>query len=312
MADKGMEPQSDPRRLGNVRPDPRPAPDHAGHDRWLVVRWTTDPADLTAAETAQARTLLADCAECAALSADLQAISHATATSVVPTRPRDLRLTPQQLDAARGSVLDRVRRWFASPGSFAVRPLAGAALAIGIMLVVVAPGLRSNVTSGSDGVHVANPQAVEATSAAATTLTAKQTEAPAAPDGAGPEMYAGAAEATGDPATGDPATGDPAAGDRSVHADVTLMQASGSPSATAASDTAAVDGRQSSEPGPVAEAAPPAGPDDGATRTGDASMAAMDDTTFALTLLGIVLAGVGLLVLVFAWFARRWQDPLLR
>jgi hypothetical protein len=38
----------------------------------------------------------------------------------------------------------------------------------------------------------------------------------------------------------------------------------------------------------------------------------MDDTTFALTLLGIVLAGVGVMVLVFSWLARRWQDPLLR
>ena len=38
----------------------------------------------------------------------------------------------------------------------------------------------------------------------------------------------------------------------------------------------------------------------------------MDDTTFALTLLGIVLAGVGLMVLLLSWLARRWQDPLLR
>ena len=44
----------------------------------------------------------------------------------------------------------------------------------------------------------------------------------------------------------------------------------------------------------------------------EASGAVIDDTTFALTLLGIVLAGVGLLVLVLTWLARRWQDPLLR
>jgi hypothetical protein len=37
-----------------------------------------------------------------------------------------------------------------------------------------------------------------------------------------------------------------------------------------------------------------------------------DDTTYALTLLGIVLAGVGLMVLLFSWLARRWQDPLAR
>ena len=44
----------------------------------------------------------------------------------------------------------------------------------------------------------------------------------------------------------------------------------------------------------------------------DFNRTAVDDTTFALTLLGIVLAGVGLMVLVLSWFARRWQDPLLR
>jgi hypothetical protein len=46
---------------------------------------------------------------------------------------------------------------------------------------------------------------------------------------------------------------------------------------------------------------------DGAT-----SESTVNDTTFALTLLGIVLAGVGLMVLLLSWLARRWQDPLLR
>ena len=55
-------------------------------------------------------------------------------------------------------------------------------------------------------------------------------------------------------------------------------------------------------------------PDEGTVDQAPAgtSQAAADDTTFALTLLGIVLAGVGLMVLLLSWFARRWQDPLLR
>jgi hypothetical protein len=57
-----------------------------------------------------------------------------------------------------------------------------------------------------------------------------------------------------------------------------------------------------------------AAPDEDAVAQAEPSTGrtAVDDTTFALTLLGLVLAGVGLMVLVLSWFARRWQDPLLR
>jgi len=54
---------------------------------------------------------------------------------------------------------------------------------------------------------------------------------------------------------------------------------------------------------------------DGAPAPGGANEAAMDDTTFALTLLGIVLAGVGLMVLLLSWLARAlvrrpWRSSL--
>jgi hypothetical protein len=98
-------------RLAGVRPDPRPTSDHAGHDRWLVVRWITDPADLTPTETTAARALLTGCADCASLASDLEIISRATLSSVVPSRPRDFRITPEQAASAQGGVLDRARRW---------------------------------------------------------------------------------------------------------------------------------------------------------------------------------------------------------
>jgi hypothetical protein len=281
------EPNDDEERLATVRPDPRPAPVHAGHDRWLVVRWTTDPTDLTPAETAQARALLAACTECAALAADLEVISRATATSVVPPRPRDFRLSPEPAVAARGGLLDRLRRWFGSQGGFAVRPLAGATLAIGLLLVVVAPALRPTVTTQGD----AGPQngrqvvmAPEATEDAPSVAKATPMEAP---DRAGPESHAGT-QGSPDPA-----------------ADAQIMMAV-SPSPSDADRTARLQ---------LGSTEPPANPN--LEQHGGASPAASatppaDDVTYVLTLLGIVLAVTGLMVLVLSWFARRWQDPLLR
>ncbi|MFN8518869.1 MAG: hypothetical protein U0667_05645 [Chloroflexota bacterium] len=272
-----------------------------------MVRWTTDPTDLTPAETTQARALLASCPECAALSADLEVISRAIATSVVPPRPRDFRLTPQRAAASQGSVLDRLRRWLASPGSFAVRPLAGAALAIGLILVVVAPNLHSSVTGLGDdaGVReVAPSTAATMVVPAPTTLAegdraAKETDPPQAPDGAGPEVYAATAP-SGSPSTQSGMT----------------MRAIDSPAPTQAGDTAMAGGAANASPGADAGTAPDGGAQADEDGQGEPPSVAVsttsDATTFALTLLGIVLAGTGLMVLVFAWAARRWQDPLLR
>jgi hypothetical protein len=281
------EPGAGPERLTDVRPDPRPSPDHAGHDRWLVVRWSTDPADLTSAETAEARALLAACSDCATLGADLGLIRHATATSIVPARPRDFRLTPSRAAASRGGILHRARRWLASPGASAVRPLAGAAVTMGLVLVILAPGLPTSLGTTGDGT---GGEAAPIT-APQDTQAAKATEpAPRGPAGAGPE--AGLYMASPDPA---------------AQMDTT-MRAADSPAPTDSSDTAAFLEASVAPDAPGADVR-----EDGDTQADDAARTApMDDTTSALTLLGIVLAGVGLLVLLFSWLARRWQDPLLR
>lgn len=299
------EPGTGVERLGTVRPDPRPSPDHAGHDRWLVVRWTTDPADLSPAETAQARDLLAACAECAALSADIELIGRATATSVVPARPRDFRLTPELAASSRGGVLDRLRRWLAAPGSFAVRPLAGAALAIGIMLVVVAPNVGSGVTTRGDGAGVHAQAAPSAMAGPEATQMAKATAPTEGVHGTGPEMDALPAPT----------------GTAGSQANL-MTRVEESPRATQPSDTTMAGGRELASPGAAEGQAVPDGtgvdgttdepaPDGTAPATGTAA-GSPDATTFALQLLGVVLAGTGLMVLVFVWLARRWQDPLLR
>lgn len=319
MADR--EPSGPIERLAAVRPDTHLTPDHAGHDRWLVVRATTDPADLSPLESSQARALLAACPACASLAADLTVIGRVTATSVVPPRPRDFRLTTEQAASARGGVLDRLRRWLGSPGAFAVRPLAGATLVLGLMLVVVTPSLRPTVTTTGDGgtreahaaglqspavgttsTHAAggpevdsqagDAQLTAADASATPTQVAKSTPHADDPDGTDPEIapVPGASEEPGD------------------RSGVTMLRMA-SPSPSAQEGTATVEAVETAEP---ANDGAPNGPvPDGATAGGAASPP-MDDTTYALTLLGIVLAGVGLMVLLLSWLARRWQDPLLR
>jgi hypothetical protein len=234
--------------------------------------------------------MLAACPECAALASDIELVSRATATSVVPGRPRDFRLSPEQASVARGGILDRLRRRMGAPGSSAVRPLAGAAVAMGLVLVLVAPSLRPAGSSGAgadaDSLHASEPHA---------TMAAKAT-VPA------PEAAAGAADAFAPPATDEP----------TVESGMTMVRMAASPDATAAGETAT--NQDAASPAPdaqVAEAPPNDGqePTDGAR---EARAGSPDDTTYALTLLGIVIAGVGLMVLLLSWLARRWQDPLLR
>ena len=64
---------------------------HADHDRLLIVSLLDD--DLADAERTAAEAWIATCEDCAALYADLMALSQATRELSVPSRPRDLRLT---------------------------------------------------------------------------------------------------------------------------------------------------------------------------------------------------------------------------
>ncbi|HEV8403020.1 MAG TPA: hypothetical protein VGQ31_08295 [Candidatus Limnocylindrales bacterium] len=70
---------------------------HAEHDPFVIA--ALSDRDLAAPERQAAESLVASCPDCAALHADLLALSAATADMPAPPRPRDFRLTPQ--DAAR-------------------------------------------------------------------------------------------------------------------------------------------------------------------------------------------------------------------
>jgi hypothetical protein len=113
--------------------------EHARHDRLLVSRYGA--GDAYASEEAEARALVSRCAECARLSADMQVLRMQVAALPAPPRTRDFRLTAEQADRLHGSTLQRLLRRLAAPGLAPVRPLAGVALSIGLVLMMVGVAL---------------------------------------------------------------------------------------------------------------------------------------------------------------------------
>lgn len=115
--------------------------DHRQHDRLLIVRSLDDGLD--AAEMSQAERLIQSCQECADLVADLRSVSRAVAQVPAARRTRDFRLSAEQAAATRGSFLTRLLRRLDLPDPRILQPLGGAAVAIGLVLVVLGSGLLS-------------------------------------------------------------------------------------------------------------------------------------------------------------------------
>ena len=120
---------------------------HNAHDRVLVARYAA--GDAYAAETDLAQSLVDNCDECAFLAADIRLIAARMHELPAVHRPRDFRIAPEQADKLRGSWFDRLMRGLSMPGWGVARPLAGAAMAIGIALVVVGALPISNLTGGA-------------------------------------------------------------------------------------------------------------------------------------------------------------------
>ncbi len=278
------EPPEQLGRLDTVTPGLLPLDDHAQHDRWLIVRATTHDDDLSDAETATAKALLGGCSDCATLASDITTIAYATAASVVPARPRDFRLTPAQAERAGGGFLDRLGRWLSTPRGTVVRPLAAASLAIGIVLVAVGPSIQGPLQppASTPNAEIAAPGA---TATGEPMLTMQMDTAPSPNGGAGVQGDAQLAPAgSTEPAT-TLASGGP---------DPRLMP----PAAKATSEPRFADVQG------VAGTTPEPG-NGGQEAVATSAPRTTDDTAWALTLVGIVLAGTGLLVLSLTWLARR-------
>ena len=119
------------------RPNPLPsaASDHERHDRLLVAQLVAgDP--LPPEQQAEAQRLIGSCGTCAALAADLPAVSRLVAQEPTPPRRRDFRLGPEQAAELRGNALTRFLRRLSLPGSRAFQPAAAGILSIGLLFVV--------------------------------------------------------------------------------------------------------------------------------------------------------------------------------
>jgi anti-sigma factor RsiW len=118
----------------------RSTDDHAGHDRPLIVAYAC--GDLDADEAGAARTLMDSCHRCAALVDEVRLLQASIATDLTaPRRPRDFRLSAEDAERLRAGPLTRLLRRLGGPGLAILQPLAGAAMAIGLVLVVATSAL---------------------------------------------------------------------------------------------------------------------------------------------------------------------------
>jgi hypothetical protein len=247
-----------------------PASAHATHDPELVAALAARPADLTDAERATARDIVAACGDCSDLLADLVALQVSLPTTATPRRPRDFLLTPADAERLRAGGWRRVLGFFGSTRDTVTRPLAIGLTTLGLVGITVA-ALPSVMIGGG-------------TAAAPTSIEA-----------AAPEVAGGAAQAaSGAPAASPDAAAAPSAAvAEGFSTDRVTVQ--GAPEASRLGQEGTFSG---------AEDAGAEGQRDIAAET----MAAIRDDTSGLSALFVVagvmlIAGLGLFLL--RWSARR-------
>lgn len=283
--------------------DPKPPTDHARHDRLVVVRYLDRDPDLLTGEVNQARALLASCPDCAGLATELQLISDATSRMLAPARPRDFRLTPEQA-AALGS--GGLRRFLEAAGSAFrfgfLRPLAGAAVAIGLLLAVV--GSLPNLSAGTSALPAAD------TSSHQQTVAGHASSAPAALATAAPSTSAwrDMPSAYGPAATSAALNGSESATPSAIN---TSKFASPDGSAQMATGPSAQPGDSQVSPSPGNGSALVPGSTLPGVQRGSVTSVSGAETTRAsesispLVVLGALLATVGLVVIALNFVARR-------
>lgn len=128
--------------------------DHARHNELLLAAFAADD-DLHGPEREQAASLVASCAACAALVADVRWIRSATAALPAPVRRREFRLSEADARRLRGGqgrgllgLLAGRRFAFAAPAGTAVATLGLVGLLLGAALPG-APGSLQAVFSGA-------------------------------------------------------------------------------------------------------------------------------------------------------------------
>jgi hypothetical protein len=269
--------------------------EHRRHDRLLVTRFAMD--DAYPSETAEARQLIESCSECASLAADIRALSSSMAQLRAAKRTQDFTITAEKAEELRGSRISRWMRGLAAPSFGMLRPVAGVALSIGLVMVVVGAAMPSNSPTGETlfnaGAHSAATDKAVPPPQAAPGAGAPET---AAPEPVDPGPVAGAASTEAPEVQ---ALASPLDGVRNESPAEALAQSSPD-SQTDQLDSAYV------KPSPDADVTPPQGDEFVAARPAD-------NTRDLLFYAGLAIAGLSVLLLALAWFARHYfADPLLR
>jgi hypothetical protein len=307
--------------------------EHDRHDRVLVARYAAGEAYHS--EIDEAKDLVDNCDECAALAADIRLISARTADLPAARRPRDFRITPEQAEQLRGSWFDRLMRGFSSPGWSVVRPVAAASLAIGMVLIVVG-ALPISLGGGSSAEPVAGNQdhsgytyrgaTALASFAAAEVPPVAAASAPSskgvgittpqqvpAPSGAA-ALGGGSASTFGAVDSVASATASMAASTTQPNPEYNAPGPSTAPPPPMAATAAPVATASTGEVAPAPSTHSP-GDLSGASQ-GQAQVGVVDESSFdrsTLVVIGMVVAFFALIALGLVWVARRrYSDPLVR
>jgi hypothetical protein len=250
--------------------------DHRKHDRVLVSRFAMD--DAYPGEIEEAVGLVASCSDCAALASDIRSISSSMAHLPAPRRTQDFTISAEQAEQLSGSRVSRWLRTLSTPGWSTLRPVAGVALSIGLVMAVVGGALPNQQPAVRDAEFAVAAPTQEAAGGAQ--VPELQPVVPGSP--------------LDNPA---PAPGGP---------DEPMFTTSEDP-ATRAIENAYI--QESTTPEQDAGQA-----DDKNTGTPLESQAvAADPARNPLIYAGLAIAALSLGLLALAWAARRWfADPLLR
>ena len=234
----------------------------------------------------------------------------------LPSRPRDFRLTPEHAAALRPNA---VRRFLAGAAAgFRVeflRPLAGAAMAIGLLLVVVGsfPSLGVGSTGGAPTAEDATLQRVAAATAAAAAYDPTTPDRDSSPtNGFSGQVYPATVTAAPTMGASVPAKsgGTPAATSSGTESNPTDQSMAPQPVAAPSAGSAPVAPEATGEITAFVPAGTP-GSDEPPSEAGGSGSAVQADlsqpagTIPPLVILGVLLASVGLLVLVLSLAARR-------
>lgn len=294
-----------------------PGADHSNHDRLLIARYAA--RDVDAAEAGTAETMVAECTDCAVLIADLVTITRTVAAVSTPRRTRDFRISAEQAAAVRGSILERVLRRFAMPSTAVLQPLAGAAVAIGLVLVVVGgtlPGTSSVPMASAPAGLAAGPSRSDHPASegdpAPTCCVDGSESAPGAPEAASSERPDAAQYEDKEIASLGPGSAPTTFPDLATATD---ERETASARATASAErTGPIRAPSSGQATPTRSQASVGAPDEGTTPGDTAQVAGQSDPAGpSLIVTGSLLAAAGVLLLLLRVVGQRMtRDPGIR